>query len=144
MRDERGRYISTKVITANGPAWARGCGNCNCGIVSAPDLTGACEFYLERMVQAIETKGAIFCTCRAGQAYRANLLNRRQERIEEARKDPRMQEQARRQTHPEIEIAMVKVATLRAEIAPVPTIRWTGEEPLAPPADEVEEDAVGA
>lgn len=86
MRDERGRYLNTKPIEDNGPAWARGCPSCTCGIVAAPELTGAAAVYLERLVQAID--GDItFCTCHAGKSYRVSLLNRRQRIIEQERRD---------------------------------------------------------
>jgi hypothetical protein len=123
MRDDRGRYISTKVIADNGPSWAAGCANCTCGIVT-PELSGACSLYLERMVQAIESKGAIFCTCRAGVAARSNLLNRRQRLIEEARKMPLAREHGY-DSSPEIEIAKQKIAAARA--ANVPTMHYEGE-----------------
>lgn len=118
MRDERGRYISTKEISLNGPEWAAGCDHCECGITSAPELTGMCEIYMERMVQAIESKGAIFCTCRAGMAARSNLLNKRQALIEEARKNPMMLAAAMANTHPDIEVARHKIAETRAEMVP--------------------------
>lgn len=86
MRDVRGRYLNSRPITDNGPTWARGCDACTCGIVAAPELTGAASLYLERLVQAID--GDItFCECQAGRAYRVSLLNRRQEIIEQARQD---------------------------------------------------------
>lgn len=125
MRDIHGRYHTLKEITEFGPDWARGCENCECGITNAPDLTGACSFYLERIVQALETKGAIFCGCRAGLAARSNLLNKRQALIEEARKDPRMLVQAMAQTHPDIEHAKRKVDEARA--MNVPTIHFEKE-----------------
>lgn len=74
-RDERGRYHSLKEITANGPAWASGCSECNYGIRLAPDLTGVVSLHLERLVQAVD--GDItFCDCQAGQSYRKALLAR--------------------------------------------------------------------
>lgn len=86
MRNERGQYLNLKEIASNGPAYARGCPSCNCGIVLAPELTGAAPLYLERLVQAID--GDItFCTCQAGKSYRVSLLNRRQQVIEQAKQD---------------------------------------------------------
>jgi hypothetical protein len=123
MRDDRGRYISTKVIADNGPSWASGCPSCKFGIVKA-ELTGACEFYLERMVQALETRGAVFCTCRAGETARNHMRNLRLRRIEEARKIPLAREHGY-DSSPEIEIAKQKIAAARA--ANVPTMRFEGE-----------------
>lgn len=86
MRDTHGRYNTTKDIADFAPSWARGCDACACGIVLAPELTGAAPLYLERLVQAID--GDItFCTCQAGQRYRVSLLNRRQQVLEQARQD---------------------------------------------------------
>lgn len=120
MRNERGQYLNLKAIKDNGPEWARGCDKCNCGIVSAPPLTGVAPLYMERMAQAID-KTLTFCGCQAGQRYRASLLNRRQQLIEAARKDSRMVQAARNGTHPDID------ATLRDmykayENAPAPTL----------------------
>lgn len=89
--------------------WAAGCDKCSYGYVSAPELTGACELYLERLVQAI-AKELVFCECQAGVRARVYLLNRRQKLIEEARRDPRMAAQAQRLTHPDIEVAQWRVA----------------------------------
>lgn len=86
MRDERGRYTATKRIEDIVPAWARGCDDCANGIVLAPELTGAVPLYMERLVQAID-QDITFCSCRAGKAYRSSLLNRRQQIIEQSRKE---------------------------------------------------------
>lgn len=105
--------------------WANGCDQCKYGIVSAPELTGACEFYLERIVQ--HSAGDIeFCTCRADLAYKAAILNRKQQRIEEARRDPRMSAQAHRLTHPDIEIAASHIQNSYI-MAQAPTIHMEGE-----------------
>lgn len=124
MRDTRGNYVNLKEITDNGPEWAAGCGKCNLGIVSAPPLTRACDLWLERLCQAI-AGDVHFCDCEAGIRFRVSLLNRRQALIEEARKDGRMQEQARRLTHPDIEIAQWRIAR-HYESAPAPTIHADG------------------
>ena len=124
MRDERGRYTTLKAVTDNGPTWARGCPSCTCGIVLAPELTGAAPFYLERLVQALD-HDITFCTCPAGKAYHASLLNRRQKLIEEARRDPRMAESARDKTHPDIESARAAVRAAQAQRTP--TVHLAGE-----------------
>ncbi len=102
----RNRYDVVKDITKIGPEWANGCAECNHGIVSAPELTGATTFYLERIVQAVDGD-IVFCTCKAGTCYRASLLNRFQKLVEEARKDVRMRESAQQRTHPDIENARI-------------------------------------
>jgi hypothetical protein len=110
------RYTTPKTIAEIGPEWARGCANCSHGIISAPDITGATSFYLERLVQALD--GDVhFCSCQAGVAYRASLLNRRQFLVEEARKHPKMREHATNRTHPDIEGAQMAVHAAR-----VPTV----------------------
>lgn len=135
MRDIHGRYTTTKEIAEFTPEWARGCDACTCGIVLAPELTGAAPLYLERLVQAID--GDItFCTCEAGKAYRVSLLNRRQKLIEEARQDSRMVESARGKTHPDIENARLAMSVVLATRTPtihaaqaqrVPTVHVEGE-----------------
>lgn len=140
MRDIHGRYTTLKEISDNGPSWARGCPNCQHGIVSAPELTGACSLHLERLVQAVG-KQLVFCECKAGQAYRVTLLNLRQGLIEEARKDPRMQEQAHRLTHPDIEVARAAVEAAYV-MAPAPTIHY--EAAMTPAMPPVAEQAVRA
>lgn len=117
MRDERGNYLNLKEISANGPLWARGCPSCKFGIVSAPDLTGACSLTLERLVQATD-KQLVFCKCKAGECAYNNMRNLHQQLIEEARKDPRMQEQAHRLTHPDIEGARHKIELAYATMPP--------------------------
>lgn len=132
MRNERGQYLNLKEIASNGPAHARGCPSCNCGIVLAPELTGAAPLYLERLVQAID--GDItFCTCQAGKAYRVSLLNRRQKLIEEARQDTRMVESAREKTHPDIENARLAMSVVLAARTPTIHAAKTAE-PAAVPA----------
>lgn len=128
MRDEHGRYSALKEISANGPEWAAGCAKCKFGIVSAAPLTGVCELHLERLCQAI-SKQLVFCECQAGTRYRVFLLNRRQKLIEEARKDPRMQDQAHRMTHPDLEVAQWRMEQ-SVSSAPVPTIHYEGAVPV--------------
>lgn len=120
MRDRHGRYLELKAISDNGPAWARGCPKCEFGLISAPELTGACELHMERLCQAIN-KQLTFCDCQAGTRYRVFLLNRRQKLLEEARQDPRMQEQARRLSHPDIDVAQARI-NKSYEYAPAPTV----------------------
>jgi hypothetical protein len=120
MRDERGRYISTAAIVDLGPEWASGCPSCEFGIVHT-DLTGAVNLYLERIVQANESKGAIFCGCRAGVAARSNLRNVIQSRIEEARRGTEPGARVAT-THSDITIAKQKVAEARAKS--VPTVHF--------------------
>lgn len=114
-------------------AWARGCPKCKYGIASAPELTGACELHLERLVQAI-AKQLVFCDCQAGKLYRVYLLNRRQKLIEEARRDPRMHEYAQRLTHPDIEVSEWQVATSYAMLTP--TMHFEGSAAPVPAAQE--------
>jgi hypothetical protein len=110
------RHVTPKTIAEIGPEWAKGCDKCSYGLVSAPEMTGADAYYLERLVQAID--GDLhFCTCKAGLAYRSSLLNRRAKLIEEARKDARMREQADSRTHPDIQSAQTAVHAAR-----VPTV----------------------
>lgn len=104
--------------------WAAGCDKCKYGIVSAPELTGACELYMERLVQAIAQE-ITFCECEAGKRARQFLLNRRQKLIEEARRDPRMAAQAMRLSHPDIEISTHNIAHSYA--MRVPTIHLDTE-----------------
>src|SRR5688572_9215564 len=71
-----GRPMKRAIYTnrPNDTDWARGCVNCKFGIAAAADMTGAVEFYLERIANHV--RGEIeFCTCRAGVAYEANLRN---------------------------------------------------------------------
>jgi hypothetical protein len=124
MRDDRGRYIDTAAIVDLGPEWASGCERCKFGVVNAPDLTGAVSVSMERMVQAIESNGRIFCTCRAGVAARSNLKNRKQMLIEEAKMMPLAREHGY-DSAPDIEIAKQKVAEARAKS--VPTVHFEGE-----------------
>lgn len=89
---------------SNENEWAAGCPQCSYGLVSPPERSGACELYLERLVQAID--GDLhFCDCRAGTRYRANLLNRFEFLKREAKKDARMASFAERGSHPDIEAA---------------------------------------
>lgn len=120
-RDERGRYHSLKTVEESVPSWASGCDKCTNGIVAAQELTGVAPLYLERMAQALD-KDIEFCTCRAGKAYHASLLNRHQKLIEEARKDSRMERSAMRNTHPDIEAARRDVKAAYAVLYPPPTV----------------------
>lgn len=95
---------SSSALLTSGPEWAHGCEHCQGGIILAPQPTRMVELHMERLVQAI-ADDITFCTCQAGTRYRVYLLNRRQILIEEARKDPRMAEQAARLSHPELDIA---------------------------------------
>lgn len=105
--------------------WAAGCDKCQYGIVAAPELTGACELYLERLVQAL-AKEIVFCDCQAGTRYRAFLLNRRQKLIEEAKCHPLMVDYAKRGTHLDIEVARI-VITNSYTMGAMPTIHMAGE-----------------
>lgn len=125
MRDDRGRYLDLKDICANGPSWASGCPSCHYGIVSAPDLTGAVSIYLERVVQMI-SKQIVFCECQAGTRQHSNLKNQRMKLIEEARRDPRMQDYAKRLTHPDIEGAE-RLITSSYLMKPAPTMHLDKE-----------------
>lgn len=105
---------------SNENAWARGCSKCKYGIASSPELTGTCELYLERLVQAMN--GDItFCDCKAGVAYRSGLLNRRLILLDEAKRDPLMASFAERKTHPDIEQAE---RALRHSYSMAPPIRF--------------------
>lgn len=125
MRDEQGRYLNLKPIADNGPSWACGCSKCSFGIVSAPELTGVASLYLERMIQAKDGT-LLFCACMAGQRYRVGLLNRYQALIEEARRNPLMQDAAQQLTHPDIEDARNAMYAAYAA-APPPTIHAAQE-----------------
>jgi hypothetical protein len=112
--------LSAYLPQASDSQWAAGCEHCHYGIVSAPDLTGAVSLYLERLVQAI-SKQLVFCECQAGTRLHSNLLNVRQKLIEEARRDPRMADFAKRLTHPDIECAQ-RLITESYLFAPAPTM----------------------
>lgn len=109
--------------------WAGGCDKCKYGIVSSPTMTGACNLYLERLVQFI-ARQIDFCTCQAGIRYRVHLQNVRQKLIEEARGDPRMVESAKRLSHPEIEMAEWQI-TASYLMMPAPTMRYEKTRPVA-------------
>jgi hypothetical protein len=114
--------------------WAAGCPQCTYGIVSAPELTRACELYLERLVQAID--GDItFCTCQAGQVYRVYLLNRRQALIEEARRLPLMADFVKHKSHPDIEQAQ-RAITASYGMYKAPPIRFVDTEAPVPSAPQ--------
>lgn len=104
--------------------WAAGCPSCTNGIVIAPDLTGAVELHLERLVQHM-AGDITYCTCQAGTRYKVYLMNRRLKLIEEARKDPRMAAQAARLTHPDIEMAKYKIGN---SYRGMPSIRFEPQE----------------
>jgi hypothetical protein len=123
MRDVHGRYQNQKPLTELAPAWACGCEHCHYGLVDAPPLTGAANLYLERVVQAID-KMLTFCTCQAGQRYRASLLNRRQAMIEEARRDPRLSKFAARLSHPDIENTRYEMHKAMELAADIPTFHF--------------------
>lgn len=126
MRDERGRYDTTKELADFAPSWAKGCAGCTYGIVLAPELTGATAIYLERLVQAIDND-ITFCTCQAGRAYRVSLLNRRQQIIEQARQD--MKITAKLKVDNPIDIA--RAAILSAQAKRVPTVHGAGKKVMA-------------
>lgn len=88
--------------------WAAGCDKCDKGIVSAPPLTGACETYLERLVQAL-AKELVFCDCQAGKQYYAFLLHRHAFLKREATQHPLMAQYAQRGTHLDIEVAKLAI-----------------------------------
>lgn len=116
------KKLTVKYPASNENNWAHGCPKCRYGIANATELTGACELYLERLVQALN--GDItFCACRAGARYRVYLLNRHRILIEEARRDPRMTAHALRNSHPDIEQAERAIAH-SYNMLKVPTIRW--------------------
>lgn len=126
MRDEKGRYHNMKAVAESVPAWARGCEKCKCGIVEAPELTGAVSLYLERLVQAID--GDLhFCTCQAGVRYRVSLLNRFEALKDEAKRDKRMTDAAQRRTHPDVEAARHVIHESCSRTASVPTIHYESE-----------------
>lgn len=110
-------------------SWANGCSKCAYGIVEAPELTGACELYLERLAQAINGD-IIFCECVAGKNYRAFLLNRHKFLLSEARSKPNLAWFAERKTHPDIESAL---RVMSESYVKAPPIRWDGAESIAPP-----------
>lgn len=107
---------------------------CKYGIVSSPTMTGACNLYLERLVQ-FNAKQIVFCACQAGIRYRVHLQNVRQKLIEEARSDPRMQESARRLTHPEIEMAEWQI-TASYLMMPAPAMHYEKPRHAAPQEEQ--------
>lgn len=128
MRD---RYKSLKELTEVSPDWANGCDQCKAGIVSSPALTGACELYLERLVQAID--GDIhFCDCKAGIRYRVFLKNRLLFLRAEAKQHKQMGGYAERGSHPDIENARKAIQSSAAYVK-APTVRWVD---AAQPAEE--------
>lgn len=105
--------------------WSSGCEHCTYGVVSAPELTGACELYLERLVQAL-AKEIVFCECQAGTRYRVHLLNHHQKLKEQAKRHPLMADYARRGTHLDIEVA--KAAMEKSYVyAAAPTVHGATE-----------------
>lgn len=114
--------------------WANGCEKCNRGIVSAPELTGACETYLERLVQAVD--GDItFCECKAGIRYRVFLLNRYRFLVEEAKRDERMKVFAAKKSHPDIEAARNSIAQSYGMLK-APPIHWVNADGVETPEQE--------
>ncbi len=134
MRDSRERYPDVLTIATSGPAWAKGCERCAYGIVASPEVTGAVEFYLERVVQAVDGD-LTFCTCKAGERYRLSLLNRHRKLIEDAKKDGRMGEAASRKSHPDIENARAAMLESHGKMARVPTVHF---ESVPTPAAQAE------
>jgi hypothetical protein len=88
----------------NGPDWASGCKNCKYGVVEAMPLTRVADLTTERIIQ-MEDGLIKFCVCAAGTCYEANLKNRRQILIEQARKRPDMAHYGNRNTHLDLENA---------------------------------------
>lgn len=133
MRDTHGRYVDVKTIRDNGPTWAHGCANCKRGIVTAPELTGACEMYLERLVQAVDGD-IVFCECQAGQSYRISLRTRYQKLVEEAKRHPLMGEFVKRKTHPDIDSARWAMAQSVGTMHQAPSVHFdaTPKPPVAP------------
>lgn len=125
------RHATPELPRSNENEWALGCDNCRYGLVSPPERSGACELYLERLVQAIDGD-LTFCTCRAGKANRANLLNRFEFLKREAKKDGRMVSFAERGSHPDIEAARRAMQSGYAYVK-APTVRWVDKaEPVEP------------
>jgi hypothetical protein len=112
-----------EITTPAAPHWAYGCEHCKYGIKSAPALTGACEIYLERLVQAIE-RTLVFCECTAGQKYRSYLLHTRARLIREAQHAKNMGDYGKRNTHPEIEWAQARMLGGFEMATSVPTIHF--------------------
>lgn len=134
------RHVKEDLPKSNENDWAAGCANCSYGIVNPPERTGACELYLERLVQAIDGD-LTFCTCRAGKACYANLKNRLLFLRSEAKRDPRMASFAERNTHPDIEAAR-RAMQSGYEFVKAPPIRWAGDHDYpVPPVAETESAA---
>lgn len=108
MRDERGRYITLKEISTNGPEWAKGCPKCKFGVAASAPLTGADHLYFERLVQASDGD-LTFCDCRAG------LLAKQY-----------MKRLYRQTTSQDLGTARYKVEAAR-ESAPAPTVHMESE-----------------
>lgn len=118
---ERAKYTQR----AQDTEWARGCDACKYGVVASVDMTGVCEFYLERLIQTLRDQ-IEYCTCRAGVAYKAYMMNRYQILLEEARAypGPLMQRCANNGTHPDLENAAAKIDGFYS--SQMPTIRMEG------------------
>lgn len=112
----------TLVISKKGTEWALGCPECRFGIVNSPELTRACELYMERLVQHADGE-ITYCKCRAGEAAHKRSQQYWAMLLVDARTDADLVEAARRDTHPQIEIARDRIHLARAE----------GEMPDAPP-----------
>jgi hypothetical protein len=69
----------------------------------------------------------VFCDCTAGERYRVFLLNLRLSLLAEARRQPMMQEQAARSTHPDIEMSRQKIVAVHLQ-APAPTMHYQERE----------------
>jgi hypothetical protein len=127
------KRVSEHLPVTTGNHWGRGCANCKYGMVGAPELSGACEVYLERLVQAIDGE-LTFCTCQAGTRYRAFLGNRFQFLKREVKADGRMAQFVANNSHPDIEAAR-KAMDSSYGMAKLPNIHWVDSEPT--PAEEV-------
>lgn len=63
---------TTESGKVRGPEWARGCDQCNYGLIAAPEPIGALSLYEQRAIQAHDDM-LDFCNCRAGHMYRQHL-----------------------------------------------------------------------
>lgn len=76
MADRLGRYLNTKTVEEIAPEWAKGCSECNGGIVNAKPLPNETHLVEERIGQM--QRGEIhFCSCKAGEMYEQHLVNTR-------------------------------------------------------------------
>lgn len=64
--------LSEFQVDSSGNEWAKGCAQCNYGLIAAPEPIGALPLSEQRAVQADEDM-LLFCDCRAGFMYRQYL-----------------------------------------------------------------------